>query len=152
MAKRRRHPWAARAHAAGRRAAHGMKEPAIAAGGGIAASIVDRKFMVENETLAEHWWARGALLAVAGYLVRKQFPGWGTPAGFGLLGVAGYVLSEAYMAEDEKPKAETKGVNAGAVWGRRAWNNAGQVVSEVFGGNAAGPDPASAASAQMYEE
>lgn len=148
--KRRRHAWATRAYSAGRRAAHGMKEPAIGLGAGVGAAILDDKVLKENETIQEHWWARGAIFAVAGWLVRRQFAGWGGPAGFGLLGVGGFLLAEAYMAEDatEKP---AKDKDAGAVWGRRAWQDAGQVLNDVFAPNAAGLDPATMAYQQYAE-
>lgn len=114
-----------RAREYGRRAASSLKQPAVAVGAGGVAAIVDAKFLQDQDWIKDHWWAKGALFAVLGYFVRRQWHGMGDPAGYGLLGVGGYALAAGYMDD-------SKGVEAGAVYGRRPWQNAGAVVNDVF--------------------
>lgn len=139
MAKRKIRRYARRAYAAGRSFAAGIKYDAAAAGGGLAAGLVQEHFLTskpdeEPGFFEEHWWARGGLLAIVGLVFRRyvNLGGMGAPVGYGILGAAGAELYRSYQADSEQQPSS--GDSAG-VWGRRPWRSvdAGAIVDSTFG-------------------
>lgn len=135
--KRKIRAYARRAYAAGKSFASGLKTDALAGGGGAAVAMVEQHFLTpaegEEGFFADHWWAKGGLMAVVGLLVRRYMPmgGMGTPLAYGVLGAAGYMLVKDYYAQPEDTPEE----NSAGVWGRRPYRgmqNAAAIASETF--------------------
>jgi hypothetical protein len=80
------------------------KTTAKAAGVGGAAAFARENLTKNVEFLQNHWWAEGAAMAVGGHFLAQK----SKTMGHALAGVGGFLLAEAYMANNAQQK------NAGA--------------------------------------
>ncbi len=100
-----------------------VKGTAISTGVGAVSGFAITKLAQQVPTLAQHWWAPGALLAVAGHFVKKKSPA----AGAGLAGAAGAYLAMGYsLRPAAAPVANAKGFDQ--------WRpDAGALVNSAYG-------------------
>lgn len=82
------------------------KDSGMAMVGGAIASVVHQKVVPSVDFLQTNAYAEPVLLAVGGHFLSAKHKA----VGHGMLGVAGYLLAEKFMADVNKPSATKTGV------------------------------------------
>lgn len=98
----------ARARAAGRTtisAAKDVKGSAIAVGGGVAAYQAAEKLLSKVDAINDRWWAKGAIMMLAGHIVRRK----NQALGLSMIGAGSAMLNKAY---DDHKAADSKTTTA----------------------------------------
>jgi hypothetical protein len=88
-----------RGHVSGNKESYKTTGIAAATGGG--AAFVREHFTKNVEFFQKQWWAEGAAMAVGGHFVARK----NKAVGHALAGVGGFLLAEAYMANQAQANA-----------------------------------------------